>query len=98
MNKIVVISLEDLKAVIEEVVNSKQHEKKEKENVTMMDVIAVSKFLKISLSSIYRLTSKRIIPHFKRGRKIYFNQLDIIAWIGEGKRESISNSMRKFSS
>jgi predicted DNA-binding transcriptional regulator AlpA len=95
MNQLVVIPLEDLKVILEEILNTKKLEESPKESPAIMDIKETSEFLKLSLSSIYTMTSKRIIPHFKLGRKLYFNQLQLLEWICEGKRESISQALSK---
>jgi excisionase family DNA binding protein len=35
----------------------------------------------LSRSTIYRLTSEREIPHMKRGGKLLFNRVELVAWI-----------------
>lgn len=38
-----------------------------------------------SIYTLYRKTSRKEIPHFKRGRKLFFRRDELIAWIMEGK-------------
>ena len=40
----------------------------------------------LSYPRIYALVSARTIPHHKRGNRLYFNKVDLLAWIEEGKR------------
>ena len=41
-----------------------------------------AKFLNLSQSHIYKLTSERKIPHFKpSGKKIYFDKSELIQWL-----------------
>lgn len=42
----------------------------------------------ISKGQIYRLTSERQIPHYKRGQKLYFNKVELEAWLLERKIET----------
>jgi excisionase family DNA binding protein len=53
-----------------------------------------AKYLKVSPSHIYRLTSQGCIPHYKpNGKKIYFNKEDLDGWIKHGRvltKEEIS--------
>jgi excisionase family DNA binding protein len=44
----------------------------------------------VSLQTLYGLTSARKIPHNKRGKRLYFDRQELIAWIREGKRKSMS--------
>jgi excisionase family DNA binding protein len=43
-------------------------------------------------STLYALTSNRQIPHFKRGRKLYFRRSELIVWITQGRRSVIDGS------
>jgi excisionase family DNA binding protein len=45
-----------------------------------------SEYLSIPISSLYQLTSKKKIPFFKRGKKLYFYQDQLDAWIKEERR------------
>ena len=41
-----------------------------------------TKFLNLSQSHLYKLTSERKIPHFKpSGKKIYFDKSELIQWL-----------------
>jgi predicted DNA-binding transcriptional regulator AlpA len=42
-----------------------------------------------SRKTIYNLVNKRLIPHFKKGGRLYFSEKDLLAWIDEGKRSVI---------
>lgn len=46
-------------------------------------------FLDISLSLMYKLSSKNTITKYKRGGKIYFKPEDLVAYIEKGKIEGI---------
>ena len=41
-----------------------------------------AKFLNLSQSHLYKLTSERKIPHFKpSGKKIYFDKSELVQWL-----------------
>jgi excisionase family DNA binding protein len=43
-------------------------------------------YLQLSKSSLYKLTSKKEIPHYKPGgKRIYFKRSDLDEWITNGK-------------
>ena len=46
-------------------------------------------FIGISKSHGYKLTSKKLIPHFKRGKRIYFNRKELEAWLLEKRVPTI---------
>jgi hypothetical protein len=52
----------------------------------LTDVHGASKILKKSVGTIYNQVSKNEIPHFKRGKKLYFSKTSLIQYIQEGKK------------
>ncbi len=47
-------------------------------------------YLGIAESTLYKLTSRRLIPHFKPLHKlIYFKKIDLDNWMNKGKVETI---------
>ena len=47
-----------------------------------------SLYVGISKSTIYKYTSTREIPHFKRGKKLYFKKVELDAWLTTNKINS----------
>jgi hypothetical protein len=43
----------------------------------------------LSDARIYALVSKRLIPHKKRGNRLYFSRAELLAWVAEGNRETV---------
>lgn len=54
-----------------------------------IDIDAAASILNLKRSTVYALTSKRKIPHYKRGGKLYFRTSELLAWLMEGKRDVI---------
>ena len=47
-----------------------------------LTLLEAAKFLNLSQSHLYKLTSERKIPHFKpSGKKIYFDKSELIQWL-----------------
>lgn len=47
-------------------------------------------YLGIAKSTLYKLTSGRLIPHFKpKDKLIYFNKVDLDNWMRKGRVETI---------
>ncbi len=46
-------------------------------------------YLKIPLGTIYNLVHRRAIPYRKRGKRLYFNRLELKEIIESGKRKTI---------
>ena len=40
--------------------------------------------------TIYDLVHKRLIPHSKRGKQLYFSRRELLEWINSGKRKTVS--------
>ncbi len=83
------VSLQELREFIHESVSeaiqasdntNKSHEK------DVMDLKEVAAFLKVSRHTIYRMTHKREIPHYKKGGKLYFKRSEIEAYRDSGKQ------------
>jgi predicted DNA-binding transcriptional regulator AlpA len=52
------------------------------------DVAFASKITGKAIPTIYDLVSKRLIPHSKKGKKLYFSKRELIDWINSGKRKT----------
>ena len=51
----------------------------------ILDIKQAANFLKLKLTTLYEKTSKRIVPHFKKGNKLYFYREELERWITGGK-------------
>lgn len=56
-----------------------------KETLTMDEAVVLTGYKK---SFLYKLTSTKAIPHYKRGRKIVFDRDELNAWIKSNKVKS----------
>ena len=62
-----------------------------KESKPFFDISEVSAYLNISKHTIYFYASKGIIPHFKVGKKLFFNKEEIDSWVFSRKNKRKSN-------
>lgn len=44
-----------------------------------------AEYVSLSKSAIYKKTSERNIPHFKKGKKLYFIRSELDEWLTENK-------------
>lgn len=51
-----------------------------------LNVKEAARYTGYAEDTIYRLTSQKIIPHSKRGRKVFFDQTELEAWMLEYKQ------------
>jgi excisionase family DNA binding protein len=69
----------------------------------IMDVKQAADFLRLKITTLYEKTSLKIIPHFKKGNKLYFKRDELQSWVQDGKvkttdeleSEAASYTMRK---
>ncbi|MDM1043075.1 MULTISPECIES: helix-turn-helix domain-containing protein [Empedobacter] len=64
----------------------------EEQNLLQKEVLTfndVCKYLDISASHLYKLTSQKQIPHFcPQGKKLYFNRTEIDQWLMRNRQET----------
>lgn len=64
----------------------------------ILDIKQASDFLSLKLNTLYEKTSQKIIPHFKKGNKLYFNKAELQAWVAEGKVKTTTELQSEASS
>lgn len=55
---------------------------------TILNLDEAVAFTGFSKGHLYRLTSQREIPHYKKNRKLYFKKTELEAWLLEEKIET----------
>ena len=89
MDNIVLITKTELVEIIQETLRSaKQDEKLPDQQNIFLNMTEASEFLKMAKQTLYGLTSNRQIPFIKKGKKVYFNKGEVIAWLNEGKMKT----------
>ena len=84
--------LSSLEGLILEISNSNKKNKKVHEQDVLFTVQEVAQFLKLSVSTIYALTSKGELPVMKRSKRCYYSKLELLNYLQEGKRQVITAS------
>lgn len=51
----------------------------------VLDIEETAVYTRISVGHLYRLTSGKMIPHFKKARKLYFKKSELDEWMLESK-------------
>jgi excisionase family DNA binding protein len=62
----------------------------DKHNPEILSIDEASKLLNLAKPTIYGLTSKRGIPFIKKGKKLYFIKSELLTWLDDGKRSTIT--------
>jgi excisionase family DNA binding protein len=99
MEKTIFISLpiEDLQAVIIDCVNAclKNHKpafQSPSPNDKLLNVEEAAQFLHLSVPTIYGLVGKSQLPVNKRGKRLYFSEKELLNWVKEGRKKTISET------
>lgn len=74
---------------IKELLREKQVPSKVQPKRVLMGVNEVCQITGKAKATIYALVQKRIIPSYKRGKRLYFYEDEILAWIDGGKRKAL---------
>jgi len=65
-------------------------QKIEEQNLLKKEVLNFNeaiKYLDISASHMYKLTSQKLIPHFcPQGKKLYFNRIELDEWLQRNRQ------------
>lgn len=51
----------------------------------VLDIKQAAAFLKLQITTLYEKTSQKIIPHFKKGNRLYFQRDELQDWLAQGK-------------
>jgi excisionase family DNA binding protein len=79
---------DEMRLVMQEGFNQSKSSKTEQNEILSVDQAA--RFVNLAKATIYELTSKRQIPFFKKGKRLYFSKQELYAWIMEGKRKTVT--------
>lgn len=63
----------------------------------VLNVTEASQFTGISKPQLYRLTSEKRIPHYKKNNKLYFKKTELENWMLQNKIETIDEINSKAS-
>jgi len=62
----------------------------QEEKNKLMTIQEAAEFLNLAVPTLYTMTSKHTIPYRKRGKKLYFRQLELEEWLESGKKKSVA--------
>jgi len=96
MNEIIIttISKAEIQQLIESAVQKAIIQNPTNDKVqadVFLDVNQAAAFIGIAKATLYGKCSDQLIPHFKKGKKLYFDQKELIEWLKTGKRKTIDD-------
>ena len=69
--------------------------KKKSNQDSFLGVDEAALFLGIAKATLYGKCSKLLVPHFKKGKKLYFDKAELLDWLKSGKRKTITDINEK---
>jgi excisionase family DNA binding protein len=67
---------------------SQEHKESEADGPFSIEQAAA--YLNLSISTIYGKVCRREIPVSKKGKRLYFNKVELLEWIGSGKKRTLT--------
>lgn len=61
----------------------------------IVDVLEAAQITGLARQTIYALTSRRGIPHFKRGKKLWFRRSELLGWMLDNKRKTVDELQKE---
>ncbi|MCK5370460.1 MAG: helix-turn-helix domain-containing protein [Cyclobacteriaceae bacterium] len=92
------ISKKEIKKLIEDAVQKAILENQnlvDDQNSSFMDVNQAAEFLGIAKATLYGKCCNLLIPHFKKGKKLYFDKAELLNWLKSGKRKTVNDINEK---
>lgn len=65
------------------------------EEKEIVDVLEAAQITGLARQTIYALTSRRGIPHFKRGKKLWFRRSELLGWMLDNKRKTVDEVQKE---
>lgn len=92
MDKIIVTTQPELKAIIEQIFRESYSSLKEntESNEGILTIEEAAAYLQVPKGTIYQLTHRREIPFNKVGRSLRFRKGDLDSWLISNKKKSRS--------
>lgn len=91
------IRLNELEILIEnslrKVIDQSSFHKEEPPNEVsdLLDIKQASILLGLAVPTIYAKVSDRLIPHSKKGKKLFFSKTQLTDWVKSGQRKTVSD-------
>jgi excisionase family DNA binding protein len=89
MDKIILSTPSELSTLIEETLervlsSTKVIKAQSDELPELLNISQAAGYLSLAKQTLYGFTSKGVIPHIKRGKKLYFKKSELIKWVNKG--------------
>lgn len=86
----ITVKLEELTQLLTDVAKKLDH--LPSSPTTHFNVNQAAHYLDMAKPTLYTLTSRREIPHMKRGKKLYFNKTELDNWLQEHRKKTVKET------
>ncbi len=76
-------------STLERLIHKHFNTPKEEQEEKLMSITDASKFLKLSVPTIYSKVSRNEIPYMKRGKRLYFSSKELMDFLKGGRNKSV---------
>jgi len=87
------LSVQEVRQMLREEVQTALKEfqplQKSDEGYELMTIQDLAQYINMAVPSVYGLVHQKKIPHIKRGKRLIFEQKQIIEWLQSGRRKTI---------
>lgn len=87
--------LSSIESLLLNLKRSPGNENSENQTEQLFTVKEAAQFLKLSVPTIYALVSRAEIPYMKKGKRLYFSNLQLIDWLKTGRRKTLSETAKE---
>ena len=89
MDEMILINSAKLQNLLEEAIRKVLKETEPAYNdYPPMTIREASQYLNLSVSTLYRYTSQRLIPHHKPGKQLYFLRDELDQWLSDHRKST----------
>lgn len=85
------LTVSEFKSLITETVAGvlEDHKSNKEDSQMLMNIQEAAALINLAIPTLYEKTSKRIIPHYKHGKKLLFKKSELLAWVESTKRKTV---------
>jgi len=98
MNDIIVTTPAELERLVSRFVKEALSGQSKSTDSEFVGIEEAAESVNLSKHTLYGMVSRRELPFYKRGKKLYFKPCELQAWIGSQKfqsREELANELRE---
>lgn len=70
----------------------KHSPREQPDNGELLTITQAGEIINLTVPTIYSLVSKKLIPHNKKGKRLYFLKSELLDWIKSGRKKTIAES------